>query len=125
MPPTAPLSLIHRKSGDSAHRQWLGPYAIEPLIARDEEGAATVYRVSIAAHTRTGISFHARAEEYYFVLSGQGKAILDGKELAITAGDFLRLPPGMTHGFVTEDQPLEMLDVHTPGCWPDRDTYFT
>ena len=39
-------------------------------------------------------------------------------------GFALRLPPGTTHGFVTEDEPLELLDVHTPGCRPDRDTYF-
>jgi hypothetical protein len=30
----------------------------------------------------------------------------------------------MTHGFVTGDQALEMLNIHTPGCRPDRDTYF-
>ena len=34
------------------------------------------------------------------------------------------LPPGTTHGFVTGDEPLEMLDIHTPGSRPDRDVYF-
>ena len=40
------------------------------------------------------------------------------------AGDFLRLPPGTTHGFTAGPDGLDMLDVHTPGCRPDRDVYF-
>jgi mannose-6-phosphate isomerase-like protein (cupin superfamily) len=118
------LSLIHRHTPDAARRQSLGPYGIESLIEPDEEGAGTVYRVLIAPGQRTAISYHRLAEEYYFVLAGQGTAILDGVEYAISTGDFLRLPPGMKHGFVTGDVPLEMLDIHTPGSRHDRDVYF-
>ncbi len=64
------------------------------------------------------------AEEFYFVLSGHGTAVLDGQERRLETGDFLRLPAGTTHGFITGDAALEMLDVHVPGCRPDRDTYF-
>ncbi len=104
--------------------EQLGPYAIESLIGPEEERAGTVYRVRIGPHARTAVSYHRAAEEYYFVLSGAGKAVLAGREYLLRAGDFLRLPPGTTHGFVTGDEPLELLDVHTPGCRPDRDTYF-
>ena len=38
--------------------------------------------------------------------------------------DFLRLPPGTTHGFVTGADELVLLDIHTPGSRPDRDVYF-
>ena len=58
------------------------------------------------------------------MLSGSGTAVLQGGEHVVRAGDFLRLPPGTTHGFVTADEPLEMLNIHTPGCRPDRDVYF-
>ena len=118
------IEIIHRRSGDAAQTQRLGSYAIESLINRSEEGRATVYRVSIGPYQRTRISYHRVAEEFYFVLSGHGAAVLDGQECRLEAGDFLRLPPGTTHGFITEDEPLEMLDVHVPGCWPDQDTYF-
>jgi quercetin dioxygenase-like cupin family protein len=124
MPKKPPLTLIHRRSGDAARIQWLGPYGLEPLVDREEEGAATAYRVTIPPHQRTSVSYHRVAEECYFVLAGTGTAILDGKEHRLAAGDFLRLPPGTTHGFVTGDGPLEMLDIHTPGSWPDRDVYF-
>lgn len=118
------LHIVHRASGDTAHVQKLGPYEIESLIAPAEEGAATAYRVRIAPREKTAVSFHRIAEELYFVIAGRGTAILDGAPREISAGDLLRLPPGTTHGFVTGDEPLEMLNIHTPGCRPDRDVYF-
>lgn len=121
---TAPAELIHRASGDPRRVQRLGPYVIEAPIAPEEERAGTVYRVRIEPHARAAVSYHRQAEEYNFVLSGAGKAVLDGREVDLRPGDFLRLPPGATHAFVTGDDPLEMLDVHTPGCRPDRDTFF-
>lgn len=123
-PQQTSLELIHRGSGDPARIQHLGPYAIESLIKRNEEGAGTVYRVQIGAHQCTRVSYHRVAEEYYYVLLGHGTAILNGQEHSVAPGDFLRLPPGTTHSFVTDEVPLELLNIHTPGCRPDRDTYF-
>lgn len=118
------LPLIHRPSGQAQRTEHLGPYAIESLIEPDEEGAGTAYRVTIAPHERTRVSYHRIAEEYYYVLSGRGTAVLDGQPYAVNAGDFLRLPPGTTHGFLTAEEPLVMLNIHTPGSRPDRDVYF-
>jgi mannose-6-phosphate isomerase-like protein (cupin superfamily) len=123
--PTGPtLHVIHRQSGLDAHTERLGPYRIEALLSEAEEGAGTVYRVRIEPHQRTSVSYHRVAEEYYFVLAGGGVAILDGRAYPLAAGDFLRLPPGTTHGFVTADEGLDLLEIHTPGCRPDRDVYF-
>ena len=118
------LQIVHRASGDAARVKKLGPYEIESLIAPAEEGAATVYRVRIAPHEITSVSYHRIAEEFYYVIAGRGTAILDGTERKISAGELLRLPPGTTHGFVTADEPLDMLNIHTPGCRPDHDVYF-
>ena len=118
------MNLIHRASGDPQRTRDLGPYRLESLIDPEEEAAGTAYRVSIGPHARTSIGYHLRAEEFYFVLAGRGTAILDGRECPLEAGDFLRLPPGTTHGFVTQDEPLDMLDIHSPGSRPDRDVYF-
>ena len=115
--------IVHRRS-DSARVERLGPYAIEALLTEAEEGAATVYRVRVEANERTDTSYHKVAEEFYFVLNGSGTAILDGEPYALESGDFLRLPPGTRHSFVTEGEALEMLDIHVPGCRPKRDTYF-
>lgn len=119
-----PLSLVHRASNDPTRVQRLGPYAIETLVLPAEEGRTTVYRVTIAPHETTRVSFHRVAEEFYFVIAGRGTAILDGQPHELNAGDLLRLPPGTTHGFVTTDEPLDLLNFHTPGCRPDHDVYF-
>src|SRR3954462_7445034 len=118
------LDLIHRPGGGPDGGQQFGPYRIESLLTEAEEGAFTAYRVRVGPHQRTNVSYHRSAEEVYFVLAGSGTAVLDGKDYPLRAGDFLRLPPGTTHGFVTGDEALEMLDLHAPGCRPDRDVYF-
>lgn len=121
---TTKLQLIHRGSGAPGDAKELGPYQIETLLLPAEEGAATAYRVRIAPNKTTSVSYHKVAEEFYFVVAGHGTAILDGVSHPLKPGDFLRLPPGTTHGFVTEDEPLDMLDFHAPGCRPDHDVYF-
>lgn len=118
------LGIIHRHSGDPRRTQQLGPYRLETLLDPAEEGASMVHRVYVAARERTSVSYHRIAEEFYFVISGNGTAILNGREYRLSSGDFLRLPPGTTHGFIAGDEPLEMLDIQTPGCRPDRDVYF-
>jgi mannose-6-phosphate isomerase-like protein (cupin superfamily) len=120
----SPLRLLHVKKADDVHTAHLDPYRIETLIAESDEGAATVYRIRIEPNQRTNISYHKIAEEFYHVLSGSGVALLDGVEYQLQTGDFLRLPPGTTHGFITGDEELVMLDIHCPGSRPDRDVYF-
>ncbi len=123
-PAKKPLEVIHRPSGAPDRVQRLGPYQIESLVEEAEEGAGTVYRVRIEPHRTTEVSYHRLAEEFYFVLSGRGVAMINGKSIPLSPGDFLRLPPGTTHGFITAGEALEMLDVHAPGCRPNRDVYF-
>jgi mannose-6-phosphate isomerase-like protein (cupin superfamily) len=118
------LQILHVKSGGEQPRVRLGPYEIETLIPEADEGAATAYRIRIEPHQRTSTSYHRVAEEFYLVISGKGTAVLDGVEHLLQTGDFLRLPPGTTHAFVTGEEALVMLDVHTPGSRPDRDVYF-
>jgi len=117
-------AIIHRRSGDPDRTQQLGPYRLETLIDPHEERAGVVHRVFVAPGERTSVSYHRIAEEFYFVISGRGIAILNGREYGLGPGDFLRLPPGTTHGFLTADEPLDLLDIQVPGCRPDRDVYF-
>ena len=116
--------VIHRTSGVAERLEQFGPYQIEALLSDAEEAAATVYRVHVEANQLSATSYHLIAEEFYYVLSGGGTAILDGARYPIRQGDFLRLPPGTRHAFETDDEPLQMLDIHVPGCRPDRDAYF-
>ena len=122
MPPK--LAILHSGLANPCEIAKLGPYEIATLIPQKSEGAATAYRVTIAPNRRTNTSYHRIAEEIYYVLAGRGIAYLDDKPYSLCTGDFLRLPPGVTHRFETTDESLVMLDIHVPGCRPDRDTYF-
>ena len=118
------MNILHQRTSSARERKKLGPYEIETLIAPDQEGQFTAYRVKIEAGQETSESYHKIAEECYYVVSGRGVAVLDNSEYSLNPGDFLRLPPGTRHKFVTSDSPLEMLDIHSPGSRPDRDVYF-
>lgn len=118
------LRILHLKETNEIPTARLGPYEIATLISTEEEGAATAYRVRIEPHQRTSVSYHRIAEEFYQVLAGRGTAVLNGVEHPLEPGDFLRLPPGTTHGFITGEEALVMLDIHCPGSRPDRDVFF-
>lgn len=119
------MRILHQRAGsDSTAKQKLGPYEIESLIPPEDEAAGTAYRVRIEPHQTTSVSFHKVAEEFYYVLSGSGTAILNDEAFDLKTGDFLRLPPGTTHGFITQAEPLVMLDIHAPGSRPDHDVFF-
>lgn len=102
----------------------LGPYSITTLIPREDVERASAYRIALEPNTESKTSYHKNAEEIYYVLSGGGTAILDGKSYPLADGDLLRLQPGVRHRFLSGDEGLEMLDLHTPGVFSDHDTYW-
>lgn len=124
MKSTGAIRILHVPGSAGAHAEPLGPYQIQALIPENQELRATAYRVRIPAGQRTATSYHLVAEELYFVISGRAVAVLDGVDYPLQPGDFLRLPPGVRHQFVTGPEELVMLDIHTPGSRPDRDVFF-
>ena len=49
------------------------------------------------------LHFHKENEEIYGILSGRGKAIIDGEEIALAAGDWLRIAPAAKRQFSAAD----------------------
>ena len=45
------------------------------------------------------LHFHKENEEIYGILSGHGKAIIDGEEITLAAGDWLRIAPAAKRQF--------------------------
>lgn len=46
---------------------------------------------------------HRNNEEIYGVLEGAGRAVIDGEEVALTAGDWLRIAPASRRQFFAAD----------------------
>ena len=47
---------------------------------------------------------HKQNEEIYAVLSGEGKAVIDGETVSLKAGDWLRISPSAKRQFFASDK---------------------
>ena len=97
---------------------------IEQLLARESCMQFSAYRVCMGPHEEKKPSYHKSGEELYYVLSGEGDAILGDKGFRLKPGCFFCVPPETLHQFTTGDEPLEMLNFHSPPVFADHDTYF-
>jgi mannose-6-phosphate isomerase-like protein (cupin superfamily) len=71
--------------------------------------------MSIPVGGEVGAETHTYTEQTLFFLSGTGKAILNGKESPIKAGDVVVVTPGTQHNFInTGTEPLKIYTVYAP-----------
>ncbi len=100
------------------------------LAARNQDYRRVIYTgprtqlvlMSLPPGTDIGRETHRKVEQILFVTSGQGTAILDGKEHRVSAGEVIAVPPGVTHDIVNDgSEPLKLYTVYSPpNHLPDR-----
>ena len=55
---------------------------------------------------------HKNNEEVYGILSGKGKVVIDGEEIALTAGDWVRIAPvAKRQFFAAEDEGISFVCI--------------
>ena len=60
------------------------------------------------------IHSHKNNEEVYGILSGKGKVIIDGEEVALTAGDWVRISPSAKRQFfAAADEGISYVCIQT------------
>lgn len=68
-------------------------------------------------HAGAGVPFvhsHKNNEELYGILSGKGKVEIDGEEIALSAGDWLKIAPAAKRRFsAAEDEGIEFVCIQT------------
>ncbi len=63
-----------------------------------------------------GPHLHRRCEETFLIRAGELEFLLDDEVVTLQPGDFVRVPPGVRHGYQNvSGQPVEMLVTFTPG----------
>jgi len=97
---------------------------IDQLLPREACEQFSAYLVRMEPCQIKKPSYHKMGEELYYVVSGAGKAVLDGNNYELKEGCFFRVPSGIVHEFSTDDQSLCMLNLHSPPVFSDKDTYF-
>lgn len=62
-----------------------------------------------------GEETHQNVEQVLFFVSGQGKAVLNGQEREVSAGDVVVVSPGTRHNFLnTGNDSLKIYTVYAP-----------
>jgi mannose-6-phosphate isomerase-like protein (cupin superfamily) len=81
---------------------------IRPLIEEQDGAAAEVHHVRID-HAK--LHYHAKTDEIYYIISGQGTMVLDDEEIEVHHGMVVYVPRGTRHKAVGE---LTVLTVCIP-----------
>jgi mannose-6-phosphate isomerase-like protein (cupin superfamily) len=86
------------------------------LIRKDDGAPSSITRLKIydaSAH------WHEKTHEFYYVLSGTGKLVIDGEDVPVRDGDCVWIHPGAVHH---AEGDLESLIVASPAYDP-QDTF--
>ena len=60
------------------------------------------------------IHSHKKNEEVYGILSGKGKAVIDGEEILLSAGDWVRISPAAKRQFfASEEEGISYVCIQT------------
>ena len=64
---------------------------------------------------------HARARQFFFILSGDATLEIDGQRHSLRAGQGIEVPPGIPHQFLNDSRTdVEMLVISAPRSHGDR-----
>ncbi|WP_412470961.1 cupin domain-containing protein [Halobacteriovorax sp. RT-2-4] len=97
------------------------------LVGRhDSTGASehhTVAIVKLPAGTKSDEHYHKEREESYFVISGTGRAIIDGVEKHIKAGSLVYTKPNEKHAFINDGNDEFIYLIITAPYWVPEDSH--
>src|SRR5438132_1011021 len=104
--------------------------AAEPFTTKDgstirelhHTAEQSLAEASLSAAATTQRHYHARTEEIYFILDGEGVLEVDGEHRPVHPGDAVLIPPGARHQ-ITASAALRFLCCCPPPYSHD-DTYF-
>ena len=87
-------------------RPW-GNYTI-----LDEGAGFKVKRIEVKPGMRLSYQKHARRAEHWYVVTGQARVTLDGREIDLTAGEAIDIPLGAAHRVQNpSEEPLVFVEV--------------
>ena len=63
----------------------------------DEGDGYKVKRIEVLPGKRLSYQKHARRAEHWFIVRGEAKVTLDGREIKLNAGEYVDIPVGAAH----------------------------
>ena len=109
------MPLIEKRNEvKNAPRGGKGDVAFEHLLTPDEMGKSSslTARLTLPAGAAIGYHMHSGDGELYYILSGEGLYVENGKAQTVRAGDSLFCPDGSSHSIEnTGNTELTMIAV--------------
>ena len=113
---------VVKKSGGTAFEAGADSARII-VSANDSDGRYSLLEWTVAANEEPagdkrdyGPHLHRRCEETFLIQSGSLEFLIGDDVVMLQAGDFVRVPPGVRHGYQNvSGKPVEMLVTFTPG----------
>lgn len=86
-----------------------------------QDTGLSVIEESMAPGTSEVRHYHQRAQQFFFVLAGQATMEADGQVIQLSAGQGLRIVPGMPHQLRNaSSKPVRFLVISQPPSHGDR-----
>ena len=82
-----------------------------------ETGTAQAAVMTLSPGQSTGgpDNYHAKSDQWLYVIEGEGRAVIDGEPARLTGGDLLCIEAGETHEIEnTGDVPQRTLSLYVP-----------
>ncbi|MBS0266893.1 MAG: quercetin 2,3-dioxygenase [Planctomycetes bacterium] len=103
-------------AGDGAKVWAMGVLVTVKVKAADTGGTYSVFEDLIPPGAGPVPHTHTKEDETIFVLEGELRAWLGGKQYDVKTGDFVHMPRGVQHYFKNvSDKPTRLLLSYTPG----------
>ena len=79
-------------------------------------GAFTLLEAAEPPNFGPPLHIHRNCAEAFYVLEGEYRIFIEGREFACPAGSFIYIPMGVEHGFRVGDRPSRKLNLYTPAA---------
>ena len=88
-----------------AEKSW-GNY-----LVIDAEDSSLTIKANLKPMQRMNYHSHERRDEVWTIISGFGKAVIDGEETTVAPGDVIRMNAGQKHTIIVGEQGLQLIEV--------------
>ena len=83
------------------------------VLATSEHTQVVIMSIEVAGEI--GKEVHPDNDQILYLLSGQGRAILNGVESSFEAGDLVLVPAGLEHNFINiGSEPMKIITSYSP-----------
>jgi len=103
------------RSAYYSNPDWSGVRLLDLASGADTGSAFSSHLVRVQKGCEVPDHLHENQWEWNAVLAGQGKMILDGREILFGPGDTFTTPPGVRHTVVADKEDIALLAVFVPG----------